>query len=104
MSSRFFQQLNSTRLSDHPFMLIDNVFANNIDKAGTYGILLNNTPNCQMLFTYRWSRIKTGYLHIWSFYYIFINHKFIPFAITHRISKCLEYIIRKFIKLRYVRT
>ena len=46
MLHRFFQQLNSTRLSDHPFMLIDNVFANNIDKAGTYGILLNNMPNC----------------------------------------------------------
>ena len=40
---------------------------------------------------YRWSRIKTGYLHIWDFYYIFINHKFIPFAITHRTSKLLEH-------------
>ena len=36
-------------------------------------------------YTFRWSRIKTGYLHIWDFYYIFINQKVIPIAITHRI-------------------
>ena len=60
---------------------------------------------CAILgYIYRWSRIKTSYLHISDFHYIFINHKFIPFAITHRISKCLKHIIRKLIKLRYVRT
>ena len=51
---------------------------------------------------YRWPRIKTGKVHIWDFYYIFINHKFIPFAITHIISKCLKHITRKLFKLQYV--
>ena len=35
---------------------------------------------------------------------IVINHKVIPFAITHRISKCFKHIIRKLFKLHYVRT
>ena len=30
-----------------------------------------------------------------GFLIIFINHKVIPFAIAHKISKCLKYIIRK---------
>ena len=54
--------------------------------------------------TYRWSRIKTGYLHTRDFYDMFINHKVIPFVITHRISKRLKHITRKLFKLRYVRT
>ena len=33
-----------------------------------------------------------------------INHKVIPFAIAHKISKCLKYLIRKLFKLHYVRT
>ena len=32
------------------------------------------------------------------------SYTVIPFAITHRISKCLKHIIRKLFKLHYVRT
>ena len=32
------------------------------------------------------------------------SQSYIPFAITHRISKCLKHIIRKLFKLHYVRT
>ena len=65
-------------------------------KARTGTLLLNNTN--------RWSQNKTRYLHIWDFYYIFINRKIIPFAIAHRISKRLKHIIQKLFKLHYVRT
>ena len=48
-------------------------------------LLLRDLPSRLVRILIRWSRIKTGYLHIWNFYYIFRNHKVIPFAITHRI-------------------
>ena len=69
-----------------------------------FNIYINKHCGLPVTYLSNWSRIKTGYLHIWDIYYMFINHKFTPFAITHRISKCLEYIIRKLFKLRYVRT
>ena len=39
-----------------------------------------------------------------GFLLYFHESQVIPFAITHRISKCLKHIIRKLIKLHYVRT
>ena len=45
-----------------------------------------------------------------SIFWIFIilhksqSYTVIPFAITHRISKCLKHIVRKLFKLHYVRT
>ena len=43
---------------------------------------------------HRWSRIKTGYLHILEIYFIFLNSKVRHFANAYRILKCLKHIIQ----------
>ena len=53
VSNGFFPQITlPTRLSDHSSTLIDNIFTNNIDEAGTSVILLNSIYDHQMIFTY----------------------------------------------------
>ena len=53
VSNGFFPKITlPTRLSDHSSTLIDNIFTNNIDEAGTSGILLNSISDHQMIFTY----------------------------------------------------
>ena len=42
--------------------------------------------------TLRWSRIKTGYLHISDFYFIFPNRKVTLFAIRHRMFKTYHFV------------
>ena len=53
VSNGFFPKIKlPTRLSDHSSTLIDNIFTNNIDEAGSSGILLNSISDHQMIFTY----------------------------------------------------
>ena len=53
VSNGFFPKITLlTRLSDHSSTLIDNIFTNNIDEAGTSGILLNSISDHQMIFTH----------------------------------------------------
>ena len=51
---------------------------------------------------YRWSRIKTAYLQIKIFYFVFLNRKVRHFANAYRILKCLKCIIQLLIKPHYV--
>ena len=51
---------------------------------------------------YRWSRIKTGYLHILEIYFIFLNRKVRHFANAYKIFKSLKRIIQLLIKPQYV--
>ena len=51
---------------------------------------------------YRWSQIKTRYLHILDFYLIFLNRKVRHFANAFRILKCIKRIIQLLFKQHYV--
>ena len=53
ISNVFFPKITlPTRIADHSSTLIDNTFTNNIDETGKSGILLNNTSDHQIIFTY----------------------------------------------------